>query len=388
MAAVRMDGGQNYFKGSEIIMKKLCQAISAFVSGLLLCGLLTGAALAAEPTEASGFLDVLPASPCYEAVTYLATCGVTTGTGGQYYSPDAPLSIRQWAVMLCRAYGSGTALEYPFDELSSASIRQCWREGWLTETAILEPDSNVCLGALLQSGFLAAEIPVYNYELYPDGEWLSSYDNILRIGQELSLCGPDSTATDLMTRGDAALILFRLLTGTYEVEEPPLASAEFFRNDEGVASNAYLVELQKIPEPVLSAFADTGWTYSIDFEYLHEFSKRKGMACIGVASYSSKEIHVSEASATIHEFGHFLDWLLDFPPQHDALYEAEAQASASILRDYAATSSREYFADYFAYWVKNWENTEKMEELRSATPETYAYFEALEMNGWAPAEAA
>lgn len=114
-------------------MRKLCQMISALVGGLLLCGLLTGAAAAVGPAAASCFLDVPPASPCYEAVIYLAECGVIDGTGGQCYSPDAPLSIRQWAVMLCRAYGSGTAPECAFDELSSASIRQCWRDEKFTK---------------------------------------------------------------------------------------------------------------------------------------------------------------------------------------------------------------------------------------------------------------
>lgn len=69
-------------------------------------------------------------------------------------------------------------------------------------------------------------------------------------------------------------------------------------------------------------------------------------------------------------------------------YEAEPQDSVSVLREYAATSAREYFADYFAYWVRNREIEEKIEQLRSATPETYAYFEALEADGWTGAEAA
>lgn len=367
-------------------MRKFCQVFSAFLSALLLSGLLTGTVFAAETPSFSDYLDVPSDSPYYEAVTYLTEHGITMGTAAYRYSPDAPLSLRQWAVMLCRAYGDDAARDCPFDELSGASIRQCWRERWFTETAILAPDSNVCLGTLLQSAFQATNLPVYNYELYPEGKWLSPYDNILRIGRELSLCGPDSSATDQVTRGDAALILFQLLADTYELEDPPMASAIFFRNDEGVDANAYLVELQKLPEPVLSDFEDAGWTYIIDFAYLREFSKRQGMECIGVASYSSQKIYVSDPSATIHEFGHFLDWALDFPPQHEALFGAEAQTAVSVLRDYSTTNSHEYFADYFAFWVRNRENTEKMEQLRDVSPDTFSYFAELEAGGWSLAE--
>ena len=37
------------------------------------------------------------------------------------------------------------------------------------------------------------------------------------------------------------------------------------------------------------------------------------MSCIGATNYSQKTIYLSDASATLHEFGHFLDWRLGFP---------------------------------------------------------------------------
>ena len=69
------------------------------------------------------------------------------------------------------------------------------------------------------------------------------------------------------------------------------------------------------------------------------------MPCIGVASYSTLEIYVSDPSATIHEFGHFLDWTLGFPTYHEELYEAEARSAAdTVLRDCSATNRHKYFA--------------------------------------------
>ena len=51
----------------------------------------------------------------------------------------------------------------------------------------------------------------------------------------------------------------------------------------------------------------------------------KGYTSIGATNYSQKTIYISEASATLHEFGHFLDWTLGIPAEHEQLYLAEAQ---------------------------------------------------------------
>lgn len=343
--------------------------------------LLLTALLAVPAAAADGYSDVPPEAACYEAVTYLTEQEITSGTGGSCYSPDELITVRQWAVMLCRAYHPDALPTASYEQLSDACVRQCYRDGWVTEAAVLSRDTNMCRGALLQSAFVAAEIPVYDYVLYPEGSVLSAYENVLRLGKEFGLCEPDSGALELMTRGDAARVLYLLLTNEYEVEAPPMASAAFLRNESGADLNPYLVELSKIPTPILTMFEQEDWTYAIDCEYVRAFSEQRGMACIGVASYSTREIYVSDPSSTIHEFGHFLDWTLGFPAYHEELYEAEAQTAAdTVLRDYSATNSHEYFADYFAYWVKNRDREEQMQALKEATPETYAYFAGLELD--------
>ena len=350
---------------------------------LCLLILLLTALLSVPVSATGGYSDVAPGSDCYESVTYLAEQGITSGTGGNCYSPDDLITVRQWAVMLCRAYLPDTLPTASYESLGDACVRQCYREGWVTESAVLSRDSRMCRGALLQSALAAADIPVYDYSLYPGGSKLSAYDNVLRIGTESGLCQPDSGALDLMTRGDAAQVLYQLLTNEYEVEAPPLATAVFLYNKEGADLNPYLVEIQKIPASILETFEQTGWEYVIDFDYLWDFSQERGMSCIGVASYSTREIYVSAPSSTIHEFGHFLDWTLDFPAYHEELYKAEAQSAAdAVLRDYSATNSHEYFADCFAFWVRNRDHKEQMEQLKEAAPETYAYFAGLESSGW------
>ena len=85
-------------------------------------------AFAAEIT----FDDVPAESPWYESIHYIADQGITLGTGNNTFSPDTPITARQWAVMLCRAYGEEEALantELPFGE---ACLTEAYRNGWLS----------------------------------------------------------------------------------------------------------------------------------------------------------------------------------------------------------------------------------------------------------------
>ena len=80
------------------------------------------------------------------------------------------------------------------------------------------------------------------------------------------------------------------------------------------------------------------------------------MSCIGATNYGSRQITVSSAGATVHEFGHFLDELMGFPSQTEGFYQEESGTAAALLRPYAA--------------------------LQSAAPRTYAYFFMREENDW------
>ena len=58
-----------------------------------------------------GYADVSPDSPWYEGIEYVTEQGISNGTGNNKFSPDAPITVRQWSVMLCRAYNEAEALE-------------------------------------------------------------------------------------------------------------------------------------------------------------------------------------------------------------------------------------------------------------------------------------
>ena len=354
-------------------MKMIVRRTALAVCTLVLAVILPAAASAA----CTGFDDVPETADCYESVMYLAEHEITQGTGNGCFSPDAPVTVRQWAMMLCRAYDvkvEGSS----WSDLSQSAVEQSYRKGWLNETALSAPNIQLCRGALLKSAFAAAKIPVYDSVLYAGGVSLPDYENCIRIGKELQLCGEANTANEIVTRRDAAMLLHAILTRAFAVTAP--AAPVTLVNAADVNINDYLLALRQVPEPMLAAFKVAGWTYRIDFDYISELSKQLNMSCIGATNYSQKTLYISEANATLHEFGHFLDWQLGFPAEHEQLYLAEAQNSG--LRDYAKTNAREYFADCFAYCIIHGNDSEMMESFRKNAPQTCTYFEELGKDSW------
>ena len=355
-------------KNMGVFMKIIIRRTALALMLLALVWLLPNSASAA----CKGFVDVPEFADCYESVMYLAGHEITRGTGDNTFSPDAPITTGQWATMLCRAY-SAEAKGSSWSGLSRSAVEQSYRKGWLNETSISAPNPQLCRGALYRSAFAAAKIPIYDSVPYAGGVSLPDHENCIRIGKKLQLCGEEDDANEIVTRRDAAMLLHAILTRAFTVTAPEAPVT--LVNAAGVNVNDFLLELRKLPEQVLDAFNAAGWTYCIDFDYMGGLSKKLNMSCIGATNYSQKTIYISEASATLHEFGHFLDWTLGFPAEHEQLFRAEA--AAAPLRNYAKTNVREYFADCFAYWVKYAGNTNAISLLQECAPMTYRYMEDL-----------
>ena len=348
----------------KMIVRRTALAVCTFVLALILS--------TAASAACTGFDDVPESADCYESVMYLAEREIAAGTGNDCFSPEQLITVEQWAVMLCRAYGAETIGD-SWQDVGRSSVVEAYRQGWLNETALSAPNIQLCRGALLKSAFAAAKIPVYDSVLYAGGVSLPNHENCIRIGKELQLCDEEDDANEIVTRRDAAMLLHAILTRAFTVEAPPAPVA--LVNTAGVNIIDYLLALRQVPEPMLAAFNAAGWTYRIDFDYISELSKQLNMSCIGATNYSQKTLYISEASATLHEFGHFLDWTRGFPAEYEQLYLAEAQNSG--LRDYAKTNAREYFADCFAYCIIHGNDSEMMESLRKNAPQTCTYFEEL-----------
>ena len=216
------------------------------------------------------------------ALTFLLQTPALAASAGEM---DDPITVRQWAAMLCGAY-----LDTPSE---SGCVSEAYRRGWLPVTAVAAPESGLCRGALYQSVFAAAGLHIYDSTLYPGGKALSAYENCLRVGAELSLCPAGTEPMELVTRDEAAALLELLLTRELHIREPPMLTEFPIQNPNEVNLNDYLLELRRIPEPILRAFADSGWTYAVDFRHLASLSRRYGKSCTGAADYDGKHIYIS-----------------------------------------------------------------------------------------------
>lgn len=323
----------------------------------------------------TGFTDVSEKATYAEAVSYLANASILRGTASGKFAPNEKITVSQWATMLCRAFDAEPE-GASWLEAGTNAVQAAVRSSWLDPTAVGDENGFICRGELYRTAFAAVGIPLYDATLY-GLDWLSPGENALRIGKELGLCAENKTAADLVTRAEAAQLLHAILTQTLTVT--PTDTPVVVENLTQWNVNAFLLELQKIPQPILDAFNENGWTFVISTEYLSDLSRKLGVNCIGAAAYTEKRIYVSEASAVLHEFGHFLDCTMGFPQAHKDLYALEA--ASAPMKQHAKSNSLEYFAEFFAYWLSG--STRTLAQLKELTPETYAYFEELSAD-WIP----
>lgn len=211
----------------QIILRQFCMA-------LMLTAMLTIPALAASPI----FSNVPEGTALQESVSYLVKRSVTNGTSTDTFSPEVPITARQWSVMLCRAYGAEIHGEN-WREQSQNCAEYAYSRGWLNESAIQAPDTRLCWSRLLESGLRTADVPIYDAGLFSGNEALSVSEDIMRVGRKLSLRAEGASAAESATRGEAAQLLYAVLTRELTVEAPPAPVP--LENWAGVNVNDYLL---------------------------------------------------------------------------------------------------------------------------------------------------
>ena len=343
-----------------------------FISILLVLSMLLTVPVFAFST---GFTDVSEKATYAEAVSYLADAGILRGTASGRFSPNEKITVSQWATMLCRAFDTEPE-GVSWQEVGANAVQIAVHSSWLDPTAVGDENGFICRGELYRTVFAAAGIPLYDATLY-SLDWLSPGENALCVGKKIGLCAENKTAAELVTRAEAAQLLHAVLTQNLTVTPPdtPVTVENLIQWN----VNVFLLELRKVPQPILDAFNENGWTFVIGTEYLADLSRKLGVNCIGAAAYTEKRIYVFEASAILHEFGHFLDCTMGFPQEHKDLYALEA--ASAPMKQHAKSNSLEYFAEFFSYWLSG--STRTLAQLKELTPETYAYFEELSAD-WIP----
>ena len=173
---------------------------------------------------------------------------------------------------------------------------------------------------------------------------------------------------DLITRGEAVYVIYKLAQGVETTPTPPIMSEIEIQNKDGAALNEFLQEIMKVPEIIVDEFTALGWAYHVDSDFLADLSVRYDMNCIGVTSFQKKIIYAGDPKSTIHEFGHFYHQVVGFPAAFDAIYNAEHESARKVLGDYATRNAKEYFAEAFDYWVVYRDSPRKLASLQKAVP--------------------
>ncbi len=189
----------------------------------------------------------------------------------------------------------------------------------------------------------------------------------------LGLADIKDNPNEAPTRGELAVVIHRLLVGDYKelrvVEDiPPVFDSEdqitpttFTRR------NAVLAAMDTLPEGVVDSFLEDGWIVKISG--LHEEKPEYSETVAGLTSYVDKVIYidVSNISTSIHELAHYIEDDLNLRAKVDSAFEAEHESASGLLRSYAQTNPREYFACAVEYYYLN-----DQEQLEEGLPVTYS----------------
>lgn len=118
-------------------------------------------------------------------------------------------------------------------------------------------------------------------------------------------------------------------------------------------------ELNRVPKKLLTIFTKEGWTISVTGENLAKTHfNGKYSSVQGLTNYNEKYILIENRDnaineSTIHEFGHFLDYYLNFASSTEEfrnIYNDEVEKfKSNISNSGCVRNEREFFAETFYY---------------------------------------
>lgn len=339
------------------------------------------------------FCDVTPESEYYEAIEYIANLGYITGAGDGSFKPDSDITIRQLSLMMCRYFGLHDLIEQEAttDGIKYGDYCGAWlyKKNIIPMEAVIDLDQKLYRGSFYTIMFKCMGIPTYKEStLHLTNEFSITWEDAVDIGIELGLCDEGTSYKDIITRGEATYTLYWILTHEYEVQSyiikanQTVVNEDNFKiiNTDGVSLVNYYRALSKIPSAIINEFNNRCWRFYIKESRIDAFKTERNSNenYVGLCSYSEQAIYVIQSGAVIHEFGHFLDYIDNWPSNR--LWSEHE--NARFLKDYAMTDAKEYFADYFAFYITNSKYEDAVEMMKEQTPKTYEYFKTLEDLDW------
>lgn len=341
-------------------------------------------------TTTTAFSDVPVTSQYYQAVEYLADEGIVSGCGNGIYAPDRTLTGGEYAVILARLLGIAP---HPHSEGAS------WFSGYTTrlyqehvlsipEYQFLE-EGNITWAVLWRTILPQFEVYYYPAEFYYDTStlpWYSSteyYDSTVAaicMGLHDSCVSPNAVPT----RGELATVLYRLEIGDFTPIKDPLflhsvlADISEVNSDTFIRRNALLSATGTLPEKVFQSFIEAGWKVRLQGVY-EDFPEYSVGSLGGLTSFADKRIYLANGavSTVLHEFGHYMEYDTKTTGLTNEVFLQEGKQAIDLLRDYAQTNAREYFACAIEAYFLNEEDRHIFEQK---LPLTYALVEDVLLN--------
>lgn len=350
----------------------------SFICAIALIMLMTVPAAAYTPVVAGpdvkSYSDVPRGSDYYESVAWATSIGVTAGTSDTTFSPDMPVTFGQWCIMLQRLMRPNANMEMwtgTHEDFYEAYVAAARDAGWIPGGITLLASSPLTHETLYAIGFSG---------FYLDYNGTVDWENVAKLAADEGVHTEAVRNTGLITRGEAVTVLHALCAYSDAIEASESGNAALVSSPYGAVRRDYIRQMDTIPQPVMDKFAHSGWTVSVDPKYIADYSEAVGRSIAGLCVYSEKRIYVNDPGAIIHEVGHFVDYTLGF--SNEDLF-SEADASQFFLREYSKTNAKEYFADYFSYFIRHRNDSWAIGRMSELTPESYSRFSELEENGWA-----
>lgn len=135
-------------------------------------------------------------------------------------------------------------------------------------------------------------------------------------------------------------------------------------------------QLLLIPSDLLEDFSRSGWSMIATEEDLNDkFYEGEFDAVYGSTSYDNHEVSIANSveaatDAPLHEFGHWLDWYLNYPSGSalfQSIYEEENKQFYSRFGLHMHWDEKEFFAEGFDKFF-----TDRL-KLETASPKLYSY---------------
>lgn len=293
------------------------------------------------------------------AIAYLEDADIVKGDGVSFHA-NRLITVRELYAMLCRA--DGYVLKEPWKQAAEKYLHYAHSKDWIDYNTYSNPLSKVTLSAACQGVFALLNVEVYDAD-----------DKYVALAQKNGLVNDCSDSNHLITRGEAAELLYRALTKDVKLYPPDIVSYINIYYDGTSLPNSAVVELEKIPTAILDKFNQDGWAFYYGGKYMKDMFSQYASYANGITSDTYRVIVVDGAESILHEFGHFLHMELNQDADLRKIYNDDYYNMTFSNAHYKSTEF-EYFAECFAYYIDG--------DYMPDNLSIWSYLSNLEKIGW------